>query len=82
MEAYIHDNTPELRSWLLEQGLTPVAYPDSARPGLTAPYPNVFGERIKYNDGLRYDTDDDADDFVICNSEEEFKQLVLELIEK
>lgn len=79
-EAYYHNNTPSLREWLREQGLTPVAYPDSDRRGITAPYPSCIGKMIMYNDGERFDSDDDIDDFLICDSEDEFKETVLKLI--
>lgn len=77
-EVYIKTNTPLLRMWLKEQGFKPVSYPDSDRPGLTAfyAYLNTGGE-LWYNDGVRYETDDDMDNVAICDSEEEFKQTVL-----
>lgn len=81
-EAYYSENTPELRVWLREQGLTPVAYPDCERQGLTAPYPNCMGEMVMYNDGLRFETDDDASEFVICASEEEFRDNVVKLMDR
>lgn len=76
-EAYYYNNTEELRSWLREQGLSPDSYPDSDRAGITAPYCGMY-----YHDGVRFKDDDDADTFRICESEEEFKESVLELIEK
>lgn len=82
-EAYINRNTHELREWLREQGLIPETYPDCCDyNGLTAPYPNSFGEMKMYRDGLRYEEDDDSDEFIICDSEEEFKRTVIELLEK
>ena len=33
-----------------------------------------------YRDGVVYDTDDDASDYYFCDTEEEFKEKVLELI--
>lgn len=57
--------------------LVPDSYPDSDRAGITAPYCGMY-----YHDGVRFKDDDDADTFRICDSEEEFKELVLELIEK
>lgn len=82
-EVYIETNTPSLRSWLREQGFTPVAYPDSDRPGLTAfyAYGNTGGE-LWYNDGARYETDDDMKNVIICDSEEEFKQTVLSQLKR
>jgi hypothetical protein len=79
MEAYFNENTPELREWLKSQGLIPETYPDCERQGLTAPYPNCNGEMVMYSDGLRYDTDDDANEFTICDTEEEFKRLVIDI---
>ena len=79
-EAYIDSNTKKLREWLKSIGLTPVTYPDEDREGLTAPYPNCMGKMVMSHSGLRYDTDDDYNEFTICNSEEEFKELVLKLI--
>lgn len=80
-EAYINKNTPELRAWLREQGLIPETYPDCCDyNSLTAPYPNSFGEMKMYKDGIRYEEDDDYDEFIICDSEEEFKRTVSELL--
>lgn len=81
-EAYFDTNTPELRNWLKEQGLTPVAHPDCYRQGLTAPYPDWTGDMIMYNDGLRSEEDNDMEHCVICSSEEEFKENVLKIIKK
>lgn len=77
-EVYYPYNTPELREWLRLQGLTPVAYPDCDRPGLIAPYPNCEGKMIMYNDGVRYETDDDSWEFIMTETEEEFKKLILD----
>ena len=82
-EAYINKNDPELREWLRTQGLVPVTYPDcDERQGLTAPYPNGLGGMTMYHDGIRYEEDDDSDEFIICDSEEEFKKTVIELLNK
>lgn len=81
-EAYYEDNSPSLRQWLREKGLTPIDYPDSDGYGITAPYPNCMGEMIMYNDGIRFDDDDDMENCIICRSEEEFKEEVLKLINK
>ena len=80
-EAYINENTPELREWLREQGLIPETYLDCCDYYcLTAPYPNSFGEMTMYKDGIRYEEDDDSYEFIICNSEEDFKKTVIELL--
>lgn len=76
-EAYYYYNTDELREWLKGLGLSPISYPDCDRLGITAPYCGLY-----YKDGVRYKDDDDADIFHICESEEEFKNFVLELIKK
>lgn len=80
MEAYIRDNTPELREWLSEQLLFPINYPDSDRPGLTAPYTDCRGQKIAYRDGLRFEDDNDANEFIICHDEEEFKKVVTNIL--
>lgn len=74
-EAYYPRNTSELRAWLRELGLAPIAYPDCERPGLTAPYCGRF-----YCDGLRYEDDDDVSEFVICEDENQFKNKVKEIM--
>lgn len=82
-EAYINENTPELRNWLKGQGLIPETYPDCCDyNGLTAPYPNSFGEMIMYKDGVRYEEDDDFEEFIICENEEMFKETVIELLNR
>lgn len=77
-EIYYPNNTSELREWLKLQGLTPVTYPDCDRPGLIAPYPNCEGKMIMYSDGVRYETDDDFWEFIMVETEEEFKKLILD----
>ena len=77
-QIYYPNNTPELREWLKLQGLTPVTYPDCDRPGLIAPYPNCEGKMIMYSDGVRYETDDDFWEFIMVETEEEFKKLILD----
>ena len=80
-EAYINENTPELRDWLKRQGLIPETYPDCCDyNGLTAPYPNSFGEMTMYKDGVRYEEDDDFEEFIICENEEMFKETVIGLL--
>lgn len=74
-EAYYPKNTPELRTWLRELGLVPIAYPDCERPGLTAPYCGRF-----YCDGLRHEDDDNASEFVICEDENQFKNEVKKIM--
>ena len=86
--AYINKNTEELRNWLRSVRLFPIAYPECDRyNGLIAPYyirksmPNEDKDWvIFYKDGVVYDTDDDASDYYFCDTEEEFKKKVLELI--
>lgn len=90
MKAYINSNTAELRGWLKGIGLLPVDYPECDRyNGLIAPYYIRRGMAYEnkdwvmfYRDGIVYDTDDDAEDYYFCESEEEFKEKVLELVEK
>lgn len=90
MKAYINSNTAELRDWLRSVGLFPIDYPECDRyNGLIAPYhirkgmPNEDKDWvIFYKDGVVYDTDDDAEDYYFCESEEEFKEKVLGLVEK
>lgn len=48
--------------------------------GLTAPYPNSFGEMTMYKDGIRYEEDDDFEEFIICENEEMFKETVIKLL--
>lgn len=80
MQAYISENTPELRCWLKSIGLQPINYPECDEyNGLTAPYGR---ENLFYHDGVRYETDDDAEEYYFCESEEEFKEKVLGLVEK
>lgn len=80
MKAYINSNTAELRDWLKSIGLQPICYPEcDERNGLIAPYGR---DNLFYQDGVVYDTDDDAEDYYFCYDEEEFKGKVLELIEK
>lgn len=86
--AYINENTAELRDWLKSIGMLPIDYPEcDSRGGLIAPYHIRRGmahENIDwvmfYRDGIVYDTDDDAEDYYFCDTEEEFKKKVLELI--
>ena len=86
--AYINKNTSELINWLRSVGLFPIDYPECDRyNGLIAPYhtrksmPNEDKDWvIFYRDGVVYDTDDDASDYYFCDTEEEFKEKVLELI--
>lgn len=86
--AYINKNTSELRDWLRSVGFFPIDYPECDRyNGLIAPYhirksiPNEDEDWvIFYKDGVVYDTDDDASDYYFCDTEEEFKKKVLELI--
>lgn len=88
MKAYINSNTAELRGWLKGIGLLPVDYPECDRyNGLIAPYHIRRGMAYEnkdwvmfYRDGIVYDTDDDAEDYYFCKSEEEFKERVLEFI--
>lgn len=90
MKAYINSNTAELRGWLKGIGLLPVDYPECDRyNGLIAPYHIRRGMAYEnkdwvmfYRDGIVYDTDDDAEDYYFCESEEEFKEKVLGLVEK
>lgn len=90
MKAYINSNTAELRGWLKAIGLLPVDYPECDRyNGLIAPYYIRRGMAYEnkdwvmfYRDGIVYDTDDDAEDYYFCESEEEFKEKVLGLVEK
>ena len=90
MKAYINSNTAELRGWLKGIGLLPVDYPECDRyNGLIAPYHIRRGMAYEnkdwvmfYRDGIVYDTDDDAEDYYFCESEDEFKEKVLELIGK
>lgn len=86
--AYINKNTSELRNWLKSVGLFPIDYPECDRhSGLIAPYHTRKGMMdegtgwvIFYKDCVVYDTDDDAEDYYFCDTEEEFKERVLELI--
>lgn len=86
--AYINKNTEDLRDWLRSVGLFPIDYPECDRYiGLIAPYharksmPNEDKDWVVfYKDGVVYDTDDDAADYFFCDTEEEFKKKVLELI--
>ena len=86
--AYINKNTSELINWLRSVGLFPIDYPECDRyNGLIVPYhirkgmPNEDKDWvIFYKDGVVYDTDDDAADYYFCDTEEEFKKKVLELI--
>lgn len=90
MKAYINSNTAELRDWLKSIDLLPIDYPECDRyNGLIAPYYIRKGMShednevvIFYRDGVVYDTDDDAEDYYFCESEEEFKEKVLGLVEK
>ena len=86
--AYINKNTEELRDWLKSIGMLPIDYPECDRiGGLIAPYHIRRGMAHEdkdlvmfYRDGVVYDTDDDAEDYYFCDTEEEFKERVLELI--
>lgn len=86
--AYIDKNTSELRDWLRSVGMFPIDYPECDRyNGLIALYHIRKGMMdegtdwvIFYKDGVVYDTDDDAADYFFCDTEEEFKKKVLELI--
>ena len=86
--AYINKNTAELRDWLRSIGMLPIDYPEcDSRNGLIAPYHIRRGMAYEdkdwvmfYRDGVVYDTDDDAEDYYFCDTEEEFKERVLELI--
>ena len=88
MHAYINKNTPRLREWLKEVGMLPIDYPEcDERRGLIAPYhvrPGISGEGKElvmfYKDGEVFETDDDADEYYFCETEDEFKERVLELI--
>lgn len=90
MKAYINSNTAELRDWLKSIDLLPIDYPECDRyNGLIAPYYIRKGMShednevvIFYRYGVVYDTDDDAEDYYFCESEEEFKEKVLGLVEK
>ena len=90
MKAYINSNTAELRDWLKSIDLLPIDYPECDRyNGLIAPYYIRKGMShednevvIFYRDGVVYDTDDDAEDYYFCESEEEFKEKVLGLVVK
>ena len=90
MKAYINSNTSELRDWLKSIDLLPIDYPECDRHnGLIAPYHIREGMSLEgkdvvifYRDGLVYDTDDDAENYYFCESEDEFKEKVLELIGK
>lgn len=90
MKAYINENTAELREWLKSVGMLPIDYPECDRHnGLIAPYHIRKGMAhegkdwvIFYRDGIVYETDDDAEDYYFCESEEEFKEKVLGLVEK
>lgn len=90
MKAYINSNTAELRDWLKSIDLLPIDYPECDRyNGLIAPYYIRKGMShednevvIFYRDGVVYDTDDDAEDYYFCESEEEFKEKVLGLVEE
>ena len=80
MQAYIYGNTVELRDWLKSVGLQPIDYPEcDERNGLIAPYGR---DNLFYNDGVVHKTDDDAENYYFCYNEEEFKEKVLELINK
>lgn len=88
MKAYINSNTAELRDWLKSIDLLPIDYPECDRyNGLIAPYYIRKGMShednevvIFYRDGVVYDTDDDAEDYYFCESEEEFREKVLKLV--
>lgn len=90
MKAYINENTAELRDWLKSIGMLPIDYPEcDSRVGLIAPYhirkgmPNEYKDLVMfYRDGVVYDTDDDAEDYYFCDTEEDFKERVMELISK
>lgn len=90
MKAYINSNTSELRDWLKSIDLLPIDYPECDRHnGLIAPYHiresmPLEGKDVVifYRDGVVYDADDDAEDYYFCESEDEFKEKVLELIGK
>lgn len=80
MKAYIYGNTAELRDWLKSIGLQPIDYPECDEyNGLIAPYGR---DNLFYRDGVVYDTDDDAEEYYFCYDKEEFKEKVLELINK
>ena len=80
MKAYIYGNTAELRDWLKSIGLQPIDYPEcDEHNGLIDPYGR---DNLFYQDGVVYDTDDDAEEYYFCYNEEEFKEKVLELINK
>ena len=80
MKAYIYRNTAELRDWLKSIGLQPIDYPEcDEHDGLIAPYGR---DNLFYQDGVVYDSDDDAEEYHFCYNEEEFKEKVLELINK
>ena len=88
MHAYINENTVELRAWLRDMGMLPIDYPEcDERRGLIAPYhirpgmPEECKEWVMfYKDGEVFETDDDADEYYFCETEEEFKERVLDLI--
>ena len=90
MYAYINENTAELRDWLKSIGMQPIDYPEcDERRGLIAPYhirPGMPGEGKEmvmfYKDGEVFETDDDASECYFCETEDEFKEKVLELKEK
>ena len=87
--AYINKNTAELRDWLRSIGILPIDYAEcDSRNGLIATYHIRRGMAHEdkdwvmfYRDGVVYDTDDDAEDYYFCDTEEEFKERVLELID-
>ena len=85
---YINKNTIELRAWLRDIDMLPIDYPEcDERRGLIAPYhirPGMPGEGKEwvmfYRDGEVFETDDDADEYYFCETEDEFKNRVLNLI--
>ncbi len=87
MHAYINENTAELRAWLRDIGMLPIDYPEcDERRGLIAPChvrPGMPGEGkewvMYYKDGEVHETDDDADEYYFCETEDEFKKRVMEL---
>ena len=85
--VYINENTVELRAWLRSIDMLPIDYPEcDERRGLIAPYhvrPGISGEGKKwimyYKDGEVFETDDDANEYYFCETEDEFQKRVIEL---
>lgn len=86
MDKFLGQEIPEKDRWqFLQDNADAVEeiHPDCCDyNGLTAPYPNSFGEMTMYKDGIRYEEDDDSEEFIICENEEEFKRTVIELLNR